>query len=161
LIDHAPAVADDDVFPLQAQTEQQIQAGDAGRARAGGHHPDLADLLVDQRQSVEHGGGGDDRGAVLVVVKHRNLHPIAQLALDIEAFRGLDVFQVDAAETRLQTGDDLDQLVGIALADFDIEHIDAGEFLEQHPFAFHHRLGRQWADVAQAEHGGAVGDDRD
>ena len=35
-------------------------------------------------------------------------------ALDIEAFRRLDVFQVDAAEGRLHRGDDVDQLVGVA-----------------------------------------------
>jgi hypothetical protein len=34
-----------------------------------------------------------------------------------------------------------------------------GEFLEQHRLALHHRLGRQRADIAEAQHGGAVGDD--
>ena len=97
---------------------------------------------------------------MLVVVKHRNLHAVAQLALDVEAFRSLDVLQVDTAETGFQAGDDLDQFVGVVFADFDIEHVDAGEFLEQDTFSFHHRLGRQRTDIAQTEHGGAVGDDR-
>jgi hypothetical protein len=45
--------------------------------------------------------------------------------------------------------------------DFDIEHVDAGEALEQDALAFHHRLAGQRAEVAQAEDGGAVGDHRD
>ena len=45
------------------------------------------------------------------------------------------------------------------LVDLDVEHVDAGELLEQDALAFHHRLGGQRADVAQAEHRGAVGDD--
>ena len=44
---------------------------------------------------------------------------------------------------------------------FEVEHVDAGEFLEQDGLALHHRLGRERADVAEAEHGGAVGDDGD
>ena len=43
---------------------------------------------------------------------------------------------------------------------FEIEHVDPGEFLEQHRLAFHHRLGGKGTDVAQAQHGGTVGDHR-
>ena len=52
-----------------------------------------------------------------------------------------------------------DQLVRVRFVDLDVEDVDAGEFLEQHALAFHHRLGGQRTDVAQAQHGGAVGDD--
>ncbi|KAG1080349.1 hypothetical protein G6F40_015918 [Rhizopus arrhizus] len=83
------------------------------------------------------------------------------LALDGEAFRGLDVFQVDAAEGGFQAGDDLDQLVRVGFVDFDVEDIQAGELLEQHRLAFHDRLGSQRTDVAQAQHRGAVGDHAD
>ena len=103
----------------------------------------------------------DDGGAVLVVVEDRDLHALAQLALDVEALRRLDVFEVDAAERRLERGDDVDQLVRVGLVDLDVEHVDAGELLEQHALAFHHRLRRQRADIAQAQHRGAVGDHAD
>ncbi len=96
---------------------------------------------------------------MLIVVKHRNLHPRAQCALDVEALRRLDVFQVDAAECGLERSDDFDQFVRVELIDFDVEHIDAGKFLEQNRLAFHHRLGGQRADRAQPQHGGAVGHD--
>jgi hypothetical protein len=109
-------------------------------------------------QGVADGGGADDGGAVLVVVEDRDLHPLAQLALDDEAFRSLDVLQIDAAEGGLQCGDHLDEAVGILGVDLEVEHVDAGELLEQDRLALHHRLGGQRADIAQAQHGGAVGD---
>ena len=95
---------------------------------------------------------------MLVVVEDRDVHPLAQLALDDETFRRLDVFQVDAAEGRLHRRDDLDQLVRVAFLQFDVEDVNAGELLEQDALAFHHRLAGQRADVAQAQHGSAVGD---
>ena len=52
-------------------------------------------------------------------------------------------------------------LSGSRLVDLDVEHVDAGELLEQAALAFHHRLAGERADVAEAEHGGAVGDDGD
>ena len=47
------------------------------------------------------------------------------------------------------------------LVDLDVEDVDAGELLEQDRLALHHGLGGERADVAEAQHGGAVGDDRD
>ncbi|MNK99896.1 hypothetical protein D3C87_1203130 [compost metagenome] len=96
---------------------------------------------------------------MLVVVEHGDVHALAQLLLDVEALGRLDVLEVDAAQRGLQRRDDVDQLVGVVLGQLDVEHVDAGEFLEQAAFAFHHGLGGQRADVAQAQHGGAVGDD--
>ncbi len=93
-------------------------------------------------------------------MEDRDLHAVAQFALNLETLWRLDVFQVDTAERRLQRGDDVAQLFRIVFVDFDIEDIDAGKFLEQHALAFHHRLRCQRADIAKAENGGAVGDNR-
>ena len=50
-----------------------------------------------QVESVDEAGGGDDGGAVLVVVKHRHVHALAQTLLDDEALRRLDVLEIDPA----------------------------------------------------------------
>ena len=50
---------------------------------------------------------------------------------------------------------------GILGRDFEVDGIDVGEALEQHRLAFHHRLGGERAAIAEAEDGGAVGDDGD
>ena len=52
-----------------------------------------------------------------------------------------------------------DDLVGVLGVEADRERVDAGELLEQHRLALHHRHRRARADVAEAEHRGAVGDD--
>ena len=95
---------------------------------------------------------------MLVVVEHRNVHALGEFLLNVEALGRLDVFQVDAAQGGLHRRDDLDQLVRIAFGQFDVEHVHAGKLFEQAALAFHHRLGGQRADIAQAQHGGAVGD---
>ena len=159
--DHALAVAHEDVGTRQTEADLQVEARDRRGARARAHQLHVADLLADDLQSVQHRRRGHDRGAVLVVVEDRDLHALAQLLLDVEALGRLDVLEVDAAERGLERGHDLHQLVGIGLVDLDVEHVDAGELLEEATLAFHHRLARERTDVAEAEHRGAVGDDRD
>ncbi len=161
LVDHPLTVTDHDVFLLQPHRDQQVQAGHAGCTGAGSDQPDLFQLFPDQHQAVDDRGRGDDGGAVLVVVEHRNAHARLERFLDLEALGRLDVLEIDAAEGGLQAGDDLDKPLGVGLVDLDVEHVDVGELLEQHPLSFHHRLGRQRADVAQAQHGRTVGDDPD
>ena len=80
--------------------------------------------------------------------------------LDIEAFGGLDIFQIDAAKGWLEARDDVDQPVWIALINFEIEDIDASELLEQYRLAFHHGFGRQWSDIPKPKHRRTVGDHR-
>ena len=160
-IDHALDVADPDVLALGAERDQQIEAGDRRCARAGTDDLHVGQLLAVQQQRVGDGGADDDGGAMLVVVEHRDLHALLQALLDLEAFRALDVLEIDAAEGRLQRRHRLDHAIDGVGGDLDVEHIDAGEFLEQDRLAFHHGLGGERADIAEPQHGGAVGDDRD
>ena len=46
----------------------------------------------------------------------------------------------------------------ILRVDLEVEDVDVGELLEQAGLALHHRLAGERADVAEAEHRGAVGD---
>ena len=158
-VDDALAVADDHVLARDAELDEKLEAGDRRGAGARARERNLLGLLADQTQAVEDRRVDADRGAVLVVVEDRNVHPLLQLRLDLEALGRLDVLEVDGAEGRLEAGDDVDQLVRIALVDLEVEDVDAGELLEQNRLAFHHRLRRQRADRAETEHGGAVADD--
>ena len=101
-------------------------------------------------EPVQNRGGNDDRRAMLIVVKDRDRHAFLELALDLETFRRLDVFEIDAAEGRLQRGDDFDETVDIGLRHFNVEDVDAGEFLEENRLAFHHRLCGERPDRAEA-----------
>ena len=86
----------------------------------------------------------------------------SQPLLDLEAGRRGDVLEVDAAEGRGDAHDGLDDLLGArSTFEADREGVDAGELLEQQRLALHDRHGGLGADVAEAEHRGAVGDDGD
>ena len=90
-------------------------------------------------------------------MKNRDTHALTQLALNRKTLGGLDVFEVNAAKSRLQASDDFNKLVRILFVDFNIEHIDARELFKQYRFTFHHGLGGQGTDVAQTKHRCAIG----
>ena len=56
---------------------------------------------------------------------------------------------------------DGDDLVGVLRVEAERPGVDAAELLEQQRLALHHRHRRLRPDVAEPEHGGAVGDDGD
>ena len=161
LVNHTGQVSDKNVVSGNAQLDQQAKAGQRCSASTRGHQLDLRRIFADHFEPIQNGSANHNRRAMLVVVKHRDLHTFAQLALDIKTVRCFDVFEIDATKGRLQRGDDLNKFVKIVFfVDLNIKNVNAGKLFEQYPLAFHHRLGRQRADIAQAQHRGAVGDDR-
>ena len=160
-IDRAGTIAHDHILVPHAQRLDQRGAGDGRGAGAVHHHPHLIERAPRQMAGIEQAGGGDDRGAVLIVMHHRDLHPLAQRLFDDEALRGLDVLQIDPAEARLHQRDRVDEGLRVFGVEFQVDRIDIGETLEQHRLAFHHRLRRQRAQIAEAKDGRAVGDHRD
>ena len=137
-----------------------LSACDARRSSAVDHDLHFFHLLADELYSIYQRRTRDDRGPVLIIVKHRNLHRLLQSFFDVEAFRGLDVFEVDAAKRRLQQLAGLDDFVSVVSVELDVEHIDVCKAFEQHTLAFHHRLSGEGADVAETEHSGSVADYR-
>ena len=71
-----------------------------GCADAEAHDAHVLEPLADDLQRVDQRGGDHDRGAVLVVVEHRDVEPFGQAALDLEAAWRRDVLEVDTAEDR-------------------------------------------------------------
>jgi hypothetical protein len=98
---------------------------------------------------------------VLVVVEDGDVERVAQAFLDLEAAGGGDVLEVDPAVHRCEGDHGADDLVDVGGVQADRPGVDPGEPLEQRRLALHHRQRRGRADVAEPEHGGAVGDDRD
>ena len=113
LVDHALGVAEDQVLVLEADRFEQLQAGDAGGAGAVADDLGVFDFAPGQIERIEQAGGRDDRGAVLIVMEHRNVHQFAQPLLDDEALRRLDVLEVDAAPAGAEQLHAIDDLVGI------------------------------------------------
>ena len=94
-------------------------------------------------------------------MEDRNVHQLAQALLDDEAFGRLDVFEIDAAEGGAEIAHAIDEGVDVPGVDLEVDGVDIGEALEQHRLAFHHRLGGERAEIAEAENRRAVGDDGD
>ncbi len=157
-VDHALRVRHQHVLLRKTELHEQVQARNGRRTRARAHQLHFVELLAYHLEPVQDRGGRDDGRAVLVIVEDGNLHALAQLLLDVEALGRLDVFEVDAAQRRFQHRDGLDELVRIGLGKFDVEHVDAGELLEEAALAFHHRLRGERSDVAETQHGRAVRD---
>ncbi len=160
-VHNACAVGQGDVFFRQAKRDQQIHAGHRRRARAGGDKLHILQLAAGIFHPVGESGANDDGGAVLVVMKHGNVHARFQAAFDFETFGRFDVFEVDAAEARLQRGDDIHYFIDVFLIKLEVERVNARELFEQNGFAFHYRLRSQGADVAKTQHSRAVGDNSD
>ena len=149
-------VVEPDVLLLDAELDEQVEAGDAGGATAGRDELDVLEAPVGEIERIGHGRTDDDRSAMLVVVEDRDVHALLAQLLDDEAVRRLDVLEVDGAEGRLQRDDVPGQFFRIRGVEFDVEAVDSGEFLEQDGLAFHDRLRGERTDIAETEHGRAV-----
>ena len=154
----APSTASASVEMRRVVANEEFRAGDGGGSCAVDYHAQLRNLLAGDLGAVDQGRRGDDGRTVLVVVHERDVELLAQAGLDLEALRGLDILEVDAAEGG---GDGLHrthELVGIGGIDLDVEGVDAGVGLEEHALALHDGLSGQRADVAQSEYGRSIRD---
>src|SRR5690606_22530600 len=120
--------------------DHEIKTCQRRRSGPRHHYLHLSDFLADDCQPIDESRRDADGRAMLIIMENWNIHALAQLALDMEAFRCLDVLEIDPAKSGLKTGNDVHQLVRILFVDFDVEHIDTCELLEEHGLAFHYRL---------------------
>ena len=100
-VDNAFGVADGNVFTLDTDFAPKIQTSDGGSTGTRHHHADFGDILLDDLEAVDQCRSGNNRGAMLIVVEDRDLHPLLEFALDVKTLRRFDVFQIDAAERGL------------------------------------------------------------
>ena len=95
---------------------------------------------------------------MLVVVHDGYVALLAQSALYFKTFRRFDVFEVYASESRSHGFYRSDECFGVVGVKFNVECVESCVYFKEKGFSFHHGLCRQRADIAQAEHGRAVGD---
>jgi hypothetical protein len=158
-VDGARAVAAHDV--ARALEHEELGGGDAGGPRPREDDAHVGELLAHHLERVDERGEDHHRRAVLVVVEHGDVELALEALLDLEAARGRDVLEVDAAEDGRDGLHDHHDLVHVLGVEAEREGVDAGELLEDERLAFHDRLGCAGADVAQAQHRGAVRHHRD
>ena len=154
---HALGIDDQHVRFPNPERGPESQAGDGGSPCSRHHHAHVFHPLAGELQAIEQRGGRNDRCPVLVVVEDWNRQSFTEASLDLEAFRRLDVLEIDPAQRRFERGDDVDQSIDVGLGQFDVKDVDAGKFLEQARFTFHHWLAGERANIAQAQYRSPVG----
>ncbi len=140
LINDAFAVAHDDIGVRHAHRLYQLGARNRRCTSAVANDLHILQFTPRQPAGVDQTCRSYDRGAMLVIVKHGDIHAFAQGLFNQEAIRRGNVLQIDPAETRLQQFDRIDKTLRIFGLHFDINRIDIGEAFEQHCLALHHRL---------------------
>src|SRR6266849_2078454 len=94
---------------------------------------------------------------MLIVVKDWNVEFFFEPVFDLKTARRGNVFEVDAAESGSNIFHGAYDLVRVFRAQTNRKGINAAKFLEKHCLAFHHRHGSGWANIAEAEHRSAIG----
>ena len=161
-IDDALGVAENDVRRLEAHRLDQLEAGDAGGAGAVAHEPRRLDVAPGQLHGVDHAGGGDDRGAVLVVVENRECPSISRRRSSMMKHSGA------LMSSRLMPPNDGPEIahalmnssgssvsISRSIASTSAKRLNSTALPSITGF------DGQRAEIAEAENGGAVGDDRD
>ena len=97
---------------------------------------------------------------MLVVVHDWNIERFDQAIFDLKTARSADVFEIYSPEHRRDARDRLNDFVDVLGVETDWESVDVGELLKEHRLAFHNRKRSERPDIAQAEHGRSVGDNR-
>jgi len=64
----------------------------------------------------------DNRRAVLVIMKHRNIELFAKFLLDNKAFGRANIFEIDTAKCIAETLDAFDEFFGVFFLNFDIKY---------------------------------------
>ena len=157
---HPPGINHQQPLWIKAQPDQEVTGGHPRRPGAQDHHLHVLKTPPAQLGGVDETRPGNDGGAVLIIVKDRDVEPVSQHLFYIEAVRCTDVLQVDPPHRRRQQFAEPDDVVGVLGVDLQVIDVDVGEPLEENALSLHDRLGGKAPDVAQSQHGRAVGDHR-
>ncbi len=98
---------------------------------------------------------------MLIVMQHRLVEPLLQLALDLETLRCSKILELNRTERHFDRRDSLDHAIRLGLAQQDWHTGDSDKVGKQRGLAFHDRQAGQSADISQTENRRAVRHDGD
>jgi hypothetical protein len=149
-VDNARSVDSDHV--ADAVFDEQPGTRDAGGTHAEEDDAHVLEALPDHVSRVDQRSQCHDGSPMLVVVEDGDVELVTEAALDLEAHRSRDVFEIDPTEPGRDRASNGDELIGGTGARTDGVGVDVGELFEEHGLAFHNRKRRLRADVAKTEH---------
>src|SRR5271166_3949499 len=109
LVDDTFGVAHNHMVRPHTHGLYEFHAGDCRSAGPVYHKLGIPKRTTGQVARVDQAGRRDNSRAMLVVMKDRYIHQLAQTLLDDETFRRLDVLEVDSAEARPKKPDGVDK----------------------------------------------------
>jgi hypothetical protein len=157
-VENPSAIGHQDVLGGHPQVLIELHACDGRRTRTRDHHANIFDFLVRDLERIQQRGGGNDRSAVLVIVKNWNVESPFESFLDLKAFRRTNILEIDPTKRRRDQLAGANHVVWIHTVDLDIENIDIGKALEEYALALHHGFARQGADISQSKNRSPVAD---
>src|SRR5207249_12160837 len=116
---------EDPLFRSCAGLDQELRGPNVGRPRTNKRDRDVRYLLAHDLQRVDQPGDVDRRGALLVVMPHRDLAFLPEPLEDGGTLRLRDVFEVHAAERGRDELDRLDDLLRILRRERNRKGVDA------------------------------------
>ena len=157
LVDDALDVRDEDVLAPRAERDQQVEAGERRRAGARGDDLDLVDASCRRARSALRTAAPTmiavpcwSSWKTGIFMRSRSCASTSKHSGALMSSRLMPPKVGSSAATTSTSGR------RPSARDLDVEHVDAGELLEQDRLALHHGLGGERPDIAEAEHGGAV-----
>ena len=99
------------------------------------NHLDILHLAVCQMKRVYQTCRRNYGGAMLIIMKYRNIHNFAQALLDNETFGGFDILKINAAKRWPHQLDRSDKFIHLFCVNFKIDAINIGKFFEQNRLA--------------------------
>ena len=110
-----------------AQSQEQLGNGDPGGATTIDRDIQLLQRRATQLGGVEQRGADDDGRAMLVIMEHWHFELQPEAALDLEAARRGDVFQVDGSKTGSDGPHMSHDIVWLARGQTDREGFDSSQ----------------------------------
>ncbi len=140
--------------------EESLSHGSARGATPHEYDVQVSHVSVRQAAGVHDRRHDDDGRTVLVVVEDRDIEAPLQLALDPEAGRGGNVFEVDPTKPGGYGHHGFDQRLWSSRVEANGIGVHTSEVLEDERLALHDGQGGQGPQTSEAEHRAAVRGDR-
>ena len=76
-VDHTGEIGDENIFNREAEVNNQIQTSQRSGARTRHHQLAVLKIFADHLHAIQDGCTHNDGGAVLIIVKDGDFHPVA------------------------------------------------------------------------------------
>ena len=158
--DNALGIEHHHILATHAKCTIKLRARNGGSTSTIDNHLHVLNILSCHLEGILQSGSRNDGRTMLVVMHHWYVERLLQTFFNVETLRRLDVFQIDATKRRGDTFNSFTKLLGVFLVYLNIKDVNAAINLEKKALTFHDRLTAHSTNIAQAQHGRSIRDNR-